>query len=248
LNSFIEIIFKPVLFLFRMTNPIKIISKKEYESRFGKPNQEEIWDNISNPWKTYVVKEIEIVKEFLENKKGLVIDLGCGNGRNMIFSKDLEYYGVDFSKIQIEHAMFSAKQKGVNAKFFKSSAHKFDKKIFKNSMFDYGLFIATLHCIETKKQRTASLKEFYRVLKKGSLGIISVWNSEDKRFNSVNNSGDIYMSWEENKIPYMRYYYLYKKEEFLDEIVRAGFKIEFFYPPREHDRFSKKNWIVRVKK
>lgn len=231
-----------------MTRQLKIITKKEFLRENKIPEQEDVWDSISNPWKQYVVKELPIVREFLENKKGLVIDLGCGNGRNMIPNNKIKYLGVDFSNIQLKHAEYCVKKKNVKAEFYKSKVDKLDKNIFKDQMFDYGLFMATLHCLETKKERTDSLKEFYRVLKKDSEALISVWNSEDKRFDCVKNKGDIYMSWEENHVPYMRYYYLFTKKEFLDLVTMVGFKILEFYEPRLHDRFSKKNWIIRVKK
>ena len=142
--------------------------------------------------------------------------------------------------------MSYAEDRKIGAKFFKLSADKLSKKDFFNEMFDYGLFMATLHCIEGKKNREDALKEFYRVLKKGAEGLISVWNSEDKRFNGLR--GDVYMSWKEDGVAYMRYYYLYEKEEFLNLLKKIGFKVIEFYSPMEHDRFSKKNWIVRVRK
>jgi ubiquinone/menaquinone biosynthesis C-methylase UbiE len=231
-----------------MTNPLKIIKKQDFEKICKKPYQKQVWNSISNPWKTYVVKELPIVQEFLKDKTGIVIDLGCGNGRNMIYNKNIFYYGVDFSFVQLKHARHCLKQKNVNAKLFRSRADKLDKRIFKNNLFDFGLFIATLHCLETQFERLNSLKEFYRILKPGAEALISVWNSKDKRFNVVNNHGEIYMSWEENHVSYMRFYYLYKKQEFLSLVRSVGFEILEFYKPRLHDRFSKKNWIIKVKK
>jgi len=227
-----------------MTDAIKIISKKEFLKKNKKPNQEEIWNGIANPWKTYVVKRLPIVEEFLVGKKGKVIDLGCGNGRNMIPSKKIKYYGVDFSEGQLKHAEYRIKKEKINGILFKQDGS--DLSFFKNNMFDYGLFMATLHCIEGKENRKKVLYEFYRVLRNKSEALISVWNSEDKRFDKV--SRDIYMSWKEDRIPYMRYYYLYKKKEFLNLLEKTGFEILEFYDAREHDRFSKKNWIVRVRK
>jgi len=227
-----------------MTDAIKIISKKEYLKENEKPNQEEIWNGIANPWKTYVVKRLPIVEEFLKNKKGKIIDLGCGNGRNMIPSKKIKYYGVDFSAGQLKHAEYRIEKEEINGVLFKQDGS--DLSFFKNSMFNYGLFMATLHCIEGKKNRERAIKEFYRVLKKGSEALISVWNSEDVRFKGIR--GDIYMSWKEDGVPYMRYYYLYGKKEFLGLLEKNGFHVLEFYEPREHDRFSKKNWIVRIRK
>ena len=233
-----------------MTDPMKIISKKEYLKNNKSPEQEEIWDSIANPWKTYVVKRLPIVEEFLSGKKGNVIDLGCGNGRNMLSNSRIKYYGVDFSSIQLKHAERYIKENKIRGILVKSSADKLDREFFKNNMFDYGLFMATLHCIEGKKKREDSLREFYRVLKKGSESLISVWNSDDGRFKQVKEQkcGDVYLSWKEDGVAYMRYYYLYKKKEFLSLLEKTGFEIVEFYGPGEHDRFSKKNWIVRVRK
>jgi len=225
----------------------KIISKEDYLKTNKLPKQEQIWNNIAKPWKTYRSNKIQIVEEFLENKKGKIIDLGCGAGRNMIPSPKIDYYGVDFSEEQIRQAKKYIKNNNINAKLFKSKLNKLPEE-FKNKMFDYGLFMASLHCIETKEERLSALKELHRILKPNSEALISVWNSEDKRFDSVNNSGDIYMSWRENNIPYMRYYYLYKKEEITKLLNFAGFEILQIYEPREKDRFSRKNWIFRVKK
>ncbi len=232
-----------------MTEGIKIISKKEYLKNNKKPTQEEVWDNINELWVAYKRKPFFCVEDFLKDKKGKVIDLGCGSGRNMIASSDLQYYGVDFSEEQIKSAEKITSGEKINSRFFKSSADKLDKNIFKNEMFDYGLFIATLHCIEGEKERVDALKEFYRVLKFGAEGLISVWNSFDERFDAVNHHGDIYMSWKKDGIEHMRFYYLFSKDEFLKLVRNTGFKIIEIY---EHDgineRFSEKNWIVKVKK
>ncbi len=242
-----------------MTDSIKIISKEEFLKKNSKLNQEEVWDEISDLWSEYRKEPFDAVSDFLrkassdfdksENSKIAkeikVIDLGCGSGRNMIKDNNIEYYGVDFSSCQLGCAIANTKEKGINAKFFKMSADKLSKKDFKNEMFDYGLFIATLHCIEGKKERENALKEFYRVLKKSGEGLISVWNSNDSRFNSV--KSDIYMSWKKDGKEYYRYYYLYDKDELIDLIKSVGFKVLEIYD-KDSDRFSKKNWIIKVGK
>ena len=244
-----------------MTTPIKIISKQEFlkKNKNEKPNQEDVWDSISDLWNEYRKEPYEIIKDFLEDKKGKIIDLGCGSGRNMIPSPDIEYYGVDISSCQLGCAMVHAEEKGINAKFFKNKADKLSKKDFKKEMFDFGLFIATLHCLENKNARENALKELYRVLKKGAEALITVWNSEDERFKNVNYHGDIYMSWKKDGEEYFRYYYLYDKDEFLDLLKSVGFEILEVKTNLDikdstritdsiKDRFSKKNWIVKVKK
>jgi len=270
---------------------IKIISKIKFEKENKKPDQEKIWNNIAKAWNKYVVKKIPIVEDFLQNKSGKIIDLGCGDGRNMIPNPNIEYYSVDFSEESLKHAKQRAKKEKINCKLFKSKINKLPKE-FKDNMFDAGLFIASLHCLETLRKREDTLKEFYRILKPNAQALITTWNSEDKRFKSVNNHGDIYMSWRDKGIPHMRYYYLFKKQELLNLIKQTGFKILEFYKPQEKklakqsregdhlhlaqgrvggskitrckceagrvknpeqafekvDRFSKKNWIIRVRK
>ena len=227
-----------------MTIPIKIIDKKQYDNENEKPSQEKVWDIISVPWEKYIVKKIPAVAKFLMSKKGKIIDLGCGSGRNMLFNPDVEYYAVDFSEKQLSNAEKYANAEKVNAKFFKAKAD--DLSIFKNEMFDYGLFIATLHCLETAEEREKAIREFYRVLNKGAEALISVWNSEDLRFKG--HDKDIYMSWKEKGVSYMRYYCLYDKQELISLLERAGFKILEIYKPEEKDRFSKKNLVIRIKK
>jgi tRNA (uracil-5-)-methyltransferase TRM9 len=226
---------------------IKIMNQEDLDHN---PDQKKVWNTISAPWRNYVIKKLPIIVEFLKGKKGKIIDFGCGTGRNMLEEKDSvgkEYYGIDFSKGQLRHAKKYAKDQKLQAKFFEASLDKLDKRIFKNKMFDYGLFISTLHCLETEDERKDSLKEFFRILKPGAEALISVWNLKDQRFKHVKNGG-VYMSWYEQGIPQMRYYYLYKRKEFLDIVRGVGFKILEIYKPTLHDRFSKKNLIVRVKR
>lgn len=234
-----------------MTIPIKIIKKEEYLKSKKKPNQEKIWNNIAKPWKTYVVKKIPAIEKFLKRKKGKIIDLGCGTGRNLIPSKDIEYLAVDFSSGQLTHTKKYIKENKINAKTLKSEADNLSK--IKDNQFDYGLFVAALHCIETKEKREKALNEFNRVLKPKAKGIITVWNSDDKRFSKVKHRGEIYMAWNDNHVPHMRYYYLYEKQELKNLIKEAGFKILKFSTYNEKaednlDRFSKKNWIIEVQK
>ena len=184
-----------------MEPSIKIITKTNYEKQNKKPNQKKVWDNIAKPWKTYRENKIPIVEDFLKDKTGLIVDLGCGSGRNMLPKKQTSYYGVDFSGEQLTHTKVYLKKNKIKAKLFQKKIHLLPKKIFKDSMFDAGLFIASLHCIEFDGQRKQALKQLHRILKTDAQALITVWNAKDKRFSSVKNHGPIYMSWKENNNP-----------------------------------------------
>ena len=232
-----------------MTNQISIISKSAFLKNNKKPNQRKVWDSIGKSWNNYITKEVPIVRQFLKNKTGKVIDLGCGSGRNMLPGKKRYYYEVDFSKKQIDQAKKYAKQNHIKAKYFKEDITELPKKIFKDNKFDYGLMIASLHCIESGKKRESAVKELYRALKKNGEALITVWNAEDERFSVVQNRGPVYLSFKDKNKEYMRFYYLYKKEELLQLLTEVGFTIKKFYQTKnKKDRFARKNWIIRVKK
>ncbi len=86
-------------------------------------NQQKIWDNISVPWKIFRVKPFLEVQEFLKNKKGKILDLGCGSGRNFIKIKGI-IYGIDFSKEMIKFAKEYSEKNKIKAEFTKASINR----------------------------------------------------------------------------------------------------------------------------
>ena len=46
--------------------------------------QEKVWDAIAEKWAEFRVRPTEEVVEFLEDKNGKVLDLGCGSGRHAL--------------------------------------------------------------------------------------------------------------------------------------------------------------------
>ena len=60
------------------------------------------------------------------------------------------------SEKQLEHAKKYVLSEGIDVEFFKSSVDKLD---LEDEVFDYGLFIATLHCLESEEEREKALKE-----------------------------------------------------------------------------------------
>lgn len=207
--------------------------------------QEKVWDYIAGNWKEHRNFPLEEVEKFLKNKKGKFLDLGCGSGRNIIKLKDSEFYGVDFSKNQIEFAKNFAKNKKIKAKFFKANCWELP---FEDDFFDVVIFIASLHCISSSEKREKSLEELKRVMKKNSKALISVWDKNQEKFKDKK---EIFLAWGSGDFPnrqeYLRYYYLYDKEEFL-ELLKKYFKIINVKEKDERDRFSRINLIVEVQK
>ena len=208
--------------------------------------QEKVWDEIGRPWKESRATPLKEVVEFLKNKKGKILDLGCGSGRNFVESKELEFYGVDFSQKMID----LAKEKNYK-QLIKANAWQLP---FKDSFFDAALYIASLHCIPNEENREKSLQELKRVMKPGARALITVWDKNQEKFKDAGK--ETYIPWivnvEGKEKKAMRYYYLYEKEELID-LLSKYFKVVKVYKKIEHEdkisrRFSKRNLIIEIEK
>ena len=206
-------------------------------------SQQKVWDSIAQPWKKFRVMPIKEVQEFLKNKKGNILDLGCGAGRNFVENKGI-IYGVDFSKEMLKCAKEYSKKNNVKVKLKNAKATKLP---FKDNFFDSAIFIAVLHCIPKKEDREKSLRELLRVLKPNAEALISVWDYNQKRFKD--SKKEAFMSWAHKKKKYLRYYYLYEKKEFKDLLKKVGFKIiKIMDREKLFGLYSRKNIIAKVKK
>jgi len=206
-------------------------------------DQEKIWNSIALPWKKFRAERISEVSDFLKNKKGKILDLGCGSGRN--FAKiDGVIYGVDFSEKMLKYAREYADENSINVKLIKAPAYDLP---FQDNFFDSAIFIASLHCIETAEKRKKALKELFRVLKPDSEAIISVWDYNQEKFNGEEKES--FISWTHEGKKYLRHYYLYDKKEIIDLLNSVGFKIIKTMDRENPDGiYSKKNIIIIAKK
>jgi len=188
-----------------------------------KTKQELIWNQIAPTWNKYKKEQFGdktgILKRFISKKDSKVLDLGCGSGRNFFKFKGV-IYGVDFSEEMLKYAKNNAENLGTKVILKKSQAHKLD---FPDGYFDKALFIATLHCIDSKIKRKKAVKELYRVLKKGGRAIMTVWNKDSKRWKSKSKEKLVY--WNIGKKKVWRYYYLFSPDELKGLLEDTGFKI-----------------------
>jgi tRNA (uracil-5-)-methyltransferase TRM9 len=205
--------------------------------------QEKVWDVIAKVWKGYRCKPLPEVSDFLKRKKGKILDLCCGSGRNFVKIKG-NFYGVDFSKEMLDYAKEKAKSLGIEAFIEKGKA---DNLPFEDDFFDAAVFIDALHCIETQESREKAVEELFRVLKPGCEAIISVWDKEQDRFKD--SKKEICVPWKVNEQVCNRYYYLYDKQEILDLFKLAGFQIEEVFEKKEGtEDHSGKSIVVLVRK
>lgn len=188
-------------------------------------DQKKVWNEIADLWSKYKKKQYEDLKEFLKNKEGKILDLGCGSGRNFTKRTGVDFYGVDFSENMIKLARKNAKEKNVDAKLFVSNAKNLP---FEDNFFDYAIYIAALHCIESKETRKNSLEELFRVLKPKAKIMITVWSKNHKKVEKYLKKfpdRNTKIPWKKENVEYLRYYYIYEKEELENLLKDTGFKI-----------------------
>lgn len=160
-------------------------------------NQQQIWDEIAQSWNNFRQKPITELKG-LNWKKGKILDVGCGNCRNLIPFKNSECYGIDFSEKMLEQAKRFSKKHDFKVKLKHASIEKLP---FKDDFFDYILGIAVLHHL---KNPEPTIKEIYRVLKPNGESYITDWNKLQLRF--LFKKKETYIPWKQKHKTLHRYY------------------------------------------
>ena len=202
-------------------------------------NQEYIWNKLASQWNNFRSKPENVVSYFKDKyikNKGKIIDLGCGNSRNLIPFKDFDCYGIDFSNEMLKYSKLTAKKYNFKIKLIKSNL---DKLPFKNNYFNYALMLASLHNVETKEKRLNVLKELYRILKNNGIALITVWNKWQLKF--LFKRKNILIPWKIKDKLYYRYYYLFNYLELKNLIKKFNFRILYI------KRF-KRNILAIIKK
>jgi SAM-dependent methyltransferase len=209
------------------------------------------WSIIADVWTHLRAKALEEVINFCYSlsKVGLVLDVGCSNGRNLIpfLERGFPCVGLDFSKSMIRKAKLFLKKRGLSANFLIADLRFLP---FKGKTFDYIIYTRVLHHIPTTQLRIKSLEEVARVAKEGAEFLITVWRRYYPRFlidffSSIFEEkfefGDIYKKWTYHGKAYKRFYHLYSRKEFEKELKEAKLEIQVIYA-------SNGNLVAKCKK
>uniref|UniRef100_A0A6C0JBT1 Methyltransferase type 11 domain-containing protein n=1 Tax=viral metagenome TaxID=1070528 RepID=A0A6C0JBT1_9ZZZZ len=190
-----------------------------------KPTQTEqqnvfdVYDIISNEFNNTRRSVWEGVKSFLDSlptgHSGF--EIGCGNGKNMLYRGDLIMEGID----TCENFVKICQDKGLNVNRgnILDDLQIIDK-------YDFVISIAVFHHISDYKNRFNALYNMINMLKSGGKGLLTVWSVEqdyDSKKEFV--AGDNIVKWHKRKILengsqgfdiYNRYYYVYDRSDFYE--------------------------------
>ena len=75
--------------------------------------QREAWNILAPEWRRLRPHASRDAEEFLDDAKGLILDVGCGTGRNLMKGK--RYVAFDFAEKQAEFAKEKAERDGTDA-------------------------------------------------------------------------------------------------------------------------------------
>lgn len=181
-------------------------------------------------------------------KKSMVLDLGCGNGRNSIYlaKEGMNVIGLDFSRGLIKIAKNKLEWKEVLNRVNLIQGDIASLPL-QDDIVDAVLYIATLHHLPTPNERLQSLKEVTRCLKSKGRALVSAWAQEQEKFKDelkVSKEemedgfefGDIFLPWKmKDGREFQRYYHLFSKDEFEDLIEKSGLEVnKIFFSSDNH--------------
>lgn len=203
-----------------------------------------IYDIISKHFSTTRKLIWPKVQDFIDSfhSNSLIIDIGCGNGKNMGSRKDCTYVGLD----TCENLMNQAKPYE-NCSYIVGNCIQLP---FKSNTFNYAMSIAVIHHLSTTERRLQSIQEINRILKIGGEALIYVWAFEQPRFENEE-SQDVNVKWllqkkysekKENDELFYRYYHLFKKNE-LENLISHINTLEIIESGNQYN-----NWYCVVKK
>ncbi len=183
-------------------------------SKIEKTNVNDIYEEIATHFDVTRVTKWNWVDDFLNNLKpySLVLDLGCGNGRNMNH-ENIKFIGVD----NCEKFVKICNDKGLDV--INCNMTKVD---LENEKVDAIICIAVFHHLSTLDNRLEALREMKRLVKPGGKILLSIWsiNQPQKTRRQFKNYGNNIVLWNSYGKIFERYYYIFK----INEIKRL-FKI-----------------------
>ena len=168
-----------------------------------------VYNTIANEFSNTRYRPWTCVEEFLDNipKKSLIGDIGCGNGKNMLYRSDCHNYGCDFSQELVKICL----KKDLNV-----ITGDVLNIPFKDNLFDYTICIAVIHHLSTEEKREKSIQELIRITKPGGKIMILVWAFEqesDSRRQFLTQEN--FVDWKDKykNLLGKRYYYVFKENE-----------------------------------
>ncbi len=184
------------------------------------------------------------VQEFIDSfdSNTYILDIGCGNSKNMGTRDDCKYVGLDFCENLLKQTKIQS-----NCSYVIGNCIDLP---FQTNSFHYAMSIAVIHHLSTQDRRLKAIEEIIRILKTNGKALIYVWAFEQPRFSKEPNQ-DVEVKWMlqkkyslDNKKDqiFNRYYHLFKKYE-LENLLNNFKNITILESGNQYN-----NWYCIVQK
>ena len=173
----------------------------------------EVYNNISNEFDHSRFSVWSGVRNFLDTLQpnSLNADIGCGNGKNMLYRKDIKFEGYDISDEFIKICQ--------NKDLYVKEGNILNLDILDN-YYDNCISIAVIHHLKTVEDRLKAISELLRITKSGGRILIFVWameQPEDSKRKFTKSDELVPFKTLDGKI-FERFYHIYKESELENEI------------------------------
>lgn len=177
-----------------------------------------VYDNIAGDFSRTRYKVWNGVANYLDTipSGSMVGDIGCGNGKNMLYRNDLNYMGMDISSEMV---------KICNDRGYDTIEGNISNIPFDTDSMDYTMSIAVIHHIEKRENRIKALSELLRITKHNILVTVWSFNQPPDSKRQFNTTDEMVSFKNRDGSTYYRYYHLYVDGELEQEILEAGGKI-----------------------
>lgn len=188
---------------------------------------QETYDRIAAHFastREYAWPEVETFVEEWGTDRQRALDLGCGNGRHAELLADHvpRVIGLDLSRGLLAEAQTRAVERGFAVDLVHGDAARLP---FADDRFDLAVYVATLHHLQRRDARVASLSELARVLTPEGRAVVSVWSTAHDTFDAEVGF-DTTVDWTlpgGETVP--RYYHIYDPEEFRTDLDASDLTI-----------------------
>ena len=119
-------------------------------------NVKDVYNYIAKEFDNTRYRPWSCVENFLDKvpEKSSIGDIGCGNGKNMLYRTDCYNYGCDFSSELVDICL----EKNLNV--IEGDILEIP---FEDNQFDYTICIAVIHHLSNYERRHKSINELVRL-------------------------------------------------------------------------------------
>jgi SAM-dependent methyltransferase len=214
---------------------MKCLPPEELESQYV----HHVYDAIANDFDHTRYRPWPAIRHFVNSLSpgSLLLDLGCGNGRNLCINRQVIDIGCDYSMPLC------------------SIAHQRGRPIFcgsaltlpiRDCIFDHIICIAVIHHFATASRRVSCLREVSRVLRPGGTALITAWATDQKKKKYT--EADQMVPWtvdgrfDSSRPKFDRFYHLFQAGEF-QALVGSVDSLELI-----EEKWDTDNWNAIIRK